>query len=264
VFSRSPSGPGFFESDIFPPLRKSSESSAGTLRYIPDDVVEGYLDNYEDILGEVFGHANMGGSPDDDEYGLGWTSGKWGLTQEGSEAAWARLGEILGTSEEDATSDSAASGADRDEGGAKGEGEDGNRTWENLSPKEMRFLSTGGDDEGDAALDGGARGDGGSGADGRLENNLLAAPGSPLANRRRRKSSISSGSARSNSDSSPLRPVLDFGSDQAGEGSAVDDEAGEGGKKQRDGDGGAVEDDLEPLPHPIDGGIDEVAHVWGV
>ncbi|KAE8215069.1 hypothetical protein CF327_g1610 [Tilletia walkeri] len=268
--SRSPSGPGFFESDVFPPLRKSSESSVGSMRYIPDDVVEGYLDNYEDVLGEVFGHANMGGSSDDDEHGPGWTSGKWGLTQEGSEAAWARLGEILGTTNDDATSDSAASGADEEEGGSKGDGGDDNRTWENLSPKEMRFLSTGGAD------DGGEDGVGGEG--GGSGGHLLAAPGSPLANRRRRKSSIGGGGAggRSNSDSSPLRPVLDFGSDKLGDGSAVDDEAGGEGGEQRDGGagkaggGGAEEgengdvDDLEPLPTPMDGGIDEVAHVWGV
>ncbi|KAK0530344.1 Factor arrest protein 11 [Tilletia horrida] len=278
--ARSPSGPGFFESDVFPPLRRSSESTAGTLRYIPDDVVEGYLDNYEDVLGEVFGHANMGGSPDDDEYGPGWTSGKWGLTQEGSEAAWARLGEILGDSD-DATSDSAASGADGEEGGAKGEGDD-NRTWENLSPKEMRFLSTGGADDGTDGLEDG-NGDQGSGMLGvggsggaSGSNSLLTAPGSPMANRKRRKSSFSGAGGsggRSNSDSSPLRPVLDFGSDKPGDGSAIDDDSGSGGsgsgadgKKAGGGEkaGDKAADDLEPLPHPIDGGIDEVAHVWGV
>ncbi|CAD6919859.1 unnamed protein product [Tilletia controversa] len=266
--SRSPSGPGFFESDIFPPLRKSSESSAGTMRYIPDDVVEGYLDNYEDVLGEVFGHSNMGGSSDDDEYGAGWTSGKWGLTQEGSEAAWARLGEILGTNDDDATTDSAASGTDEE--GSKGEGGDDNRTWENLSPKEMRFLSNGGANDG---------GEGGLGVDdGSGSGNLLSAPGSPLANRRRRSSISSNGSGgRANSDSSPLRPVLDFETDKVGDGSAVDDEdgaeerdgtgkatggAGKGGEGNKDEDDDV--DDLEPLPTPMDGGIDEVAHVWGV
>ncbi|KAK0556361.1 Factor arrest protein 11 [Tilletia horrida] len=265
--SRSPSGPGFFESDIFPPLRRSSESTAGTLRYIPDDVVEGYLDNYEDVLGEVFGHGNMGGATGDDEYGPGWTSGKWGLTQEGSETAWARLGEILGTSEEDAASESAASGAEDGEGELKGDGEgEGNRTWENLSPKEMRYLTAGAAD--DAGLDGE------DGLD-RTDGNLLVAPGSPLANRRRRTSSIGGSGAlggRSNSDSSPLRPVLDF--DKPDDGSAVDDEAGnrsgDGGEGGVGSDGttqngGGVNDQIEPpLPTPIDGGIDEVAHLWGV
>lgn len=50
----------FFESEfLLPPLRSRSTSSThsgpGAAAYIPDDVVEGYLGEYEEILGEVFG-----------------------------------------------------------------------------------------------------------------------------------------------------------------------------------------------------------------
>ncbi|PWN29850.1 hypothetical protein BDZ90DRAFT_278098 [Jaminaea rosea] len=51
----------FFESEfLLPPLRRNPASRSvhngpGAAAYIPDDVVEGYLGEYEEILGEVFG-----------------------------------------------------------------------------------------------------------------------------------------------------------------------------------------------------------------
>ena len=36
-----PQNANFFDSDVLPPIRRNVESTAGTLRYIPDDVVEG-------------------------------------------------------------------------------------------------------------------------------------------------------------------------------------------------------------------------------
>ncbi len=222
----------FFDSDVLPPIRRSAESTAGTLRYIPDDVVEGYLDNYEDVLGEVFGN-NTG----DEEGRNGWSSGKWGLTQQGSETAWARLGEILGENESISDSESIVTIGDLGTAGELGEpARDENRAqWEQLSPKEMKFLAS--------------SGGGGVG---------IVEPGSPLAERHalpRRQSSQGGGSnsgsrpsSRSNSQSSPLRPVLPFGLDDL----AADDAI-------------ALADEPEldlpqPLAQPKEGGIDEVSH----
>ncbi|KAN0064740.1 Factor arrest protein 11 [Thecaphora frezii] len=225
-------GMSFFESDVLPPLRRAHQSSAPG-GYIPDDVVEGYLDTYEDVLGEVFGDNIYANESQNGNGNSGWSSGKWGLTQEGSSTAWARLGEILGDAESIGDGDSIGSmagegvaGSPRRDGqeeleDAAGEGErDPNRNdWEHLSPKEMRHLAAG----------------------------TPGAPGSPLSGRHRRRSSASSGSSRSNSDSSPLRPVLEFGPELL---TAEDD-------------GIVVEDEEEelpkPLPNPQAGGIDEVS-----
>ena len=202
----------FFESDVLPPLRRNHQNSAPG-GYIPDDVVEGYLDTYEDVLGEVFGE-NVYSSDSMDEVGSGWSSGKWGLTQEGSSTAWARLGEILGDTA------TASSVSEESESGSSAAEEDENRNdWEHLSPREMRYLASG----------------------------PPAAPGSPLSGRNRRRSSASSGSGRSNSDSSPLRPVLEFGPEllTADEDVIAPDED---------------EEELpKPLAHPQAGGIDEVS-----
>lgn len=81
-------------------------------------------------------------------------------------------------------------------------------------------------------------------------------PGSPSDRAHRRRSSSSSGSSgsksRSNSDSSPLRPVLAFGpellEDDKGEVLEDDDEE---------------QEELQPLKTPKAGGIDEVEHVFG-
>lgn len=199
-----------------------------------------YLDTYEDVLGEVFGDAHEG------DLSAGWGSGKWGLTQEGAGTAWARLGEILGDADAISDSESISSigelglnsgdGSQSGElfGGAGGAGgqrsdedrpRDENRNdWEHMSPKEMRFLTS----------------------------QPASQPGSPLSDRHRRHSSSGSSGklSRSNSDSSPLRPVLSFGPEELLAMEAESDDA--------------VEDELEveqvqPLPQPQAGGIDEVS-----
>ncbi|PWN47739.1 hypothetical protein IE53DRAFT_232364 [Violaceomyces palustris] len=179
-------GNSFFENDILPPLRRNTASSTPG-GYIPDDVVEGYLDTYEDVLGEVFGDSvyNLGGHGNDpqqqaggsgvagvggggggggggsDEDLSGWSSGKWGLTQQGSSTAWARLGEILGETGDEASSVGGQGSSEGDgEGGSggnsnhrdknddddrlgdeddNGERDENRNDWEHLSPKEMKY-----------------------------------------------------------------------------------------------------------------------------
>lgn len=184
-------------------------------------------------MGEVFGDP----TPDGNE-GDGWSSGKWGLTQEGSNTAWARLGEILGESEAISDSESITTIGDLDisdkDGGlasnqANADAQDlqppprtdeNVNDWEHMSPKEMRFL---------------------------------AQPGSPSMEKHRRRSSAGPSSPspnpRSNSGSSPLRPVLSFGPELLeDDGIVIDDDEDE------------EEQLLQPLPTPKAGGIDEVRY----
>ncbi len=76
------------DTDVFPPR--------ATLPYNPDGMIEFWLHEYEDVLGEVFGDA-------DDEDG-----GAPGLAEK-DDVAWNRLGEIMrskGGKDEDVISDS--------------------------------------------------------------------------------------------------------------------------------------------------------------
>lgn len=304
--TRTSNGPSFFESDVLPPLRRSHQTSAPG-GYIPDDVVEGYLDTYEDVLGEVFGenvfypsdgagHENTGVEGDglhndggnNSGPASGWSSGKWGLTQQGSSTAWARLGEILGETIPDTDSssiDTSRSGVSSDSSSATDdEIEDENRNdWEHLSPKEMRYLSSGvlsppspspiplggvGKQPSPLAsprtsaspLHGGSA--------------LDTSPGSPI-----RPFTISGGSrpgsrrnSRSNSDSSPLRPVLtDWKNDDELDSldllAQAEARMAAEGEQAEDLEGEAGDDGLENGPIPLQrrksGGIDEVEHIFG-
>ena len=298
--TRASNGPSFFESDVLPPLRRPHQTSAPG-GYIPDDVVEGYLDTYEDVLGEVFGEnvfypsdaghdnagkegdaARMGDAVDGSGTASGWSSGKWGLTQQGSSTAWARLGEILG----ETVTDSDASSIDTSHAGSQdGEGEEGrdeNRNdWEHLSPKEMRYLTSGvlsPSSPSPTPLHGGKQPSpmqsprmspsplGGSALD--------TSPGSPL--RPFTISRVGSGgssskpgsrrNSRSNSDSSPLRPVLtDWKNDD--ELDSLDMLAKAEARREQEGyeeeDDGEGEAGPLPLQHRKAGGIDEVEHIFG-
>jgi hypothetical protein len=88
----------------------------------------------------------------------------------------------------------AAEGASEDDLSAPPPPE-GAQSWENLSPKEMRFLAAG--------------------------------PGSPAARRRSSSSAGSGPLSRSNSDSAPLRPVLSFGPELLEDEVIQDDDEGE-------------------------------------
>lgn len=265
----------FFESEILPPLRRGAETTAGTRRYIPDDLLDGYLDDYEDILGEVFGEgdqsilgntgSSLGGQDED---------GQWhGLSNEGSQAAWARLNEILGDNESIPDSESVHSlnsygeGAEIGQQGMEREGlkspdmairrrameedelENGAQTWESLSPIAITTLSS----------------------------SRPSTPGSPHHIRRRSSNDGSPGmlldstdlsnsglGLRKGSDSSPLRPVMSFGPE------ILNDDAEQGGDPILAGvaiDDEEEEEDLigvNPRPEPKAGGIDEVEHVWNV
>lgn len=233
----------FFESDTLPPLRRNAESTAGTLRYIPDDLLDGYLVDYEDILGEVFGES-------------GQVSG-----EESPAVAWARLGEILGQADSISDSESIATigdlGLDDDArnrssmGGNNGQDkmmpseegealEEGAQTWESLSPQAMRYLTS----------------------------NRPSTPGSPAMDRHsRRRSGEESSSlmpdalgrhARGRgSDSSPLRPVLSFGPE------LLNDDNEE--EALLNSHALIIDEDEDELPpKPKAGGIDEVEHVWNL
>ena len=303
--TRTSNGPSFFESDVLPPLRRSHQTSAPG-GYIPDDVVEGYLDTYEDVLGEVFGenvfypseggHDNAGGDGDaghedgdGDAGSSGWSSGKWGLTQQGSSTAWARLGEILGetvtdsdASSIDASRSGSGSGSTSATDDENEQGRDENRNdWEHLSPKEMRYLTSGvfsPPSPSPIPLHGGKGPSpmqsprisasslvGGSALD--------TSPGSPV--RPFTISGVATGSSsrpgsrrnsRSNSDSSPLRPVLtDWKNDD--ELDSLDMLAQAEARREQQ---GAIEDEGDeqpdtplPLQHRKAGGIDEVEHIFG-
>ncbi|SPO45016.1 related to FAR11 - protein involved in recovery from cell cycle arrest in response to pheromone [Moesziomyces antarcticus] len=295
--TRTANGPSFFESDVLPPLRRSHQASAPG-GYIPDDVVEGYLDTYEDVLGEVFGEnvfypsdgGGEGGAAEDDgsggeagASGSGWSSGKWGLTQQGSSTAWARLGEILGetgiTDADTASLDSAHSGAGSVAGSLtddEGERDENRNDWEHMSPKEMRFLSSGvlsPPSPSPIPLHGGKQ-------PSPLQSPRMSAaelgtsaldtsPGSPV--RPFTISGVSSGggsgsrpgsrrNSRSNSDSSPLRPVLtDWADDEQLDQIDRLAQAEARGEDEQD------LDTAQPLPlHSRKaGGIDEVEHIFG-
>lgn len=305
--TRTSYGPSFFESDVLPPLRRSHQTSAPG-GYIPDDVVEGYLDTYEDVLGEVFGenvfypsgeagHDGTGGKEGDAQDGQGdasdsgWSSGKWGLTAQGSSTAWARLGEILGETPDsdtsslhsaDSSSIADSSSATDDADGARDE----NRNdWEHLSPKEMRYLSSGvlsppspspiplmGRQQpsplhsprmGHSPLSGGSAVDMTPGSPVRpFTISGVAANGGGSGSRpgSRRNS-------RSNSDSSPLRPVLtdwknDDELDELDLLAKTEMEQVDEGDGEEDMVGVAGEGPL-PLQHRKAGGIDEVEHIFG-
>nr|CDI53470.1 conserved hypothetical protein [Melanopsichium pennsylvanicum 4] len=236
--TRTATGPSFFESDVLPPLRRNHQSSTPG-GYIPDDVVEGYLDTYEDVLGEVFGEnvfypssndhhdSNNGNADSSDDVDVdggnggssGWSSGKWGLTQQGSSTAWARLGEILGG---------------------------------------IGCLSSG--VGGSSAID--------SSPGSPVKPFTISGSGSGTGSRR---------NSRSNSDSSPLRPVLtDWRDDEeldsldllAQAEARREHEQHEQHEQERkeatveDAEGGGGPLPL-PLQHRKAGGIDEVEHIFG-
>ncbi|CAO1620697.1 unnamed protein product [Parajaminaea phylloscopi] len=343
--AESPSTYDFFESEfLLPPLRRGRVSNGpGAAAYIPDDIVEGYLDEYEEVLSEVFGpredsasaalpasmtgerlnptvpsqnsespggsydslvpgsptgsprsptpaiatsgaldhpggatvapaspHANphlVNASPRLSPTSSGWSSGKWGLTQNGARSAWNVLGEILGEADGGGSASSSGDVSDSESISSIGEldfshpnnalgapnagaagavrgplepsesdhasipAEEGTSAWENLSPKEMRFLAS---------------------------QPRPPTPGSPSSSRhvRRRSSSSSRNSGDSASlggrrSSTDLRPVLNFDDDDLLGDGEVEEEAE------------LEEENMEPLPQPQAGGIDEVEHVFG-
>ncbi|WVR07239.1 hypothetical protein IAU60_004280 [Kwoniella sp. DSM 27419] len=115
------------ESDVFPP--RKSASPAGALPYNPDGMIEFWLHEYEDVLGEVFGEGEqptgheawaefgLGGqglvSRDghgSDGVGMGHEVGSAGLSGTGAadrdDKAWNRLSEMMRGDNDDDISDS--------------------------------------------------------------------------------------------------------------------------------------------------------------
>lgn len=241
----------FFESETLPPLRRAPETTAGTRRYIPDDLLEGYLDDYEDLMGELFGDSGEGF--DTGASALREDEALHGLSPEGSRAAWGVLNHMLG--EGDSISDSESVGsvglmghASDQEGGAgslgtnfTSEGDDGAQTWERLSPEAMKFLTSnrpatpgkmrrrtshGSEDGGSGGAAGNVHGTDLVGSPG-LDSPLRPVPG-PL------------------DDDGEIGRGVVLGVDEEDLGNDDDDDASD-----------------EPLPEPTAGGIDEVEHVWG-
>ncbi|CEH11967.1 Uncharacterized conserved protein [Ceraceosorus bombacis] len=288
---------GFFDTDLhLPPLRRRTESTAGTLRYIPDDLLDGYLDEYEDVLGELFGFpdaAAIGAGGMEQESGTSiesgaeseesaWRDDRWALNQSGAENAWARLGEILGDTESisdsesinlgDLGSESSASTTDLAKGAMEGEGEmhmppppEGAQSWEHLSPREMRVLTsprptTPGSPGARRRRHSRSSSTESSGSPARPTGQIRRSSSSGLAH-----ASSEDGAAaallrpnaqravRSNSDSSQLRPVLSFGPELLED--DQDEEEEEVGEEEE------YVDEI-PRPNPQPGGIDEVEHLW--
>ncbi|CAO1612896.1 unnamed protein product [Sympodiomycopsis kandeliae] len=297
----------FFESNVWPPLRKGGPGSAGgpgAAAYIPDDIVEGYLGEYEEMLSEVFESSEEGGAVPSD----GWSSGKWGLTSNGAATAWNALGEILGQNndndgqgqsdrggEQDSDTESVSSIGELDfsrPNNARGaaatssatttsaqdpplspshstsspshrrsthlfpqadldedaESEEGKTNWEHLSPKEMKFLSSSPVISAGSPL--------GSPTISKLS---IDSPGASASAVRSRPSSRRTSSSRSNSDSQPLRPVLDF--DAMDLESALQGRTEDVEEQQEE-----QEEEQQPVVHHVaaqPGGIDEVEHVFG-
>lgn len=328
----------FFGSDLLPPVRRNAENTAGSLRYIPDDVVEGYLDNYEDVLGEVFG-ATPGLQPHEDgddaaAIAAQWNgrAAEWGLTPQGAETAWSRLGEILGEIPVFSDTDSVGSGPSappspatspaspgaaippEPPATASGPGspagvtvdsaaggnvehpsaplKDENRNeWEHLSPKEMRYLSNASATSpvspsiGRRRVSRGGAPGASPGASPRSGAVVVmggnAAPGSapnqsPRLSLRSSPHTLGVGvgiglssppSAHALSPASPLRPVLPFSLEELDREEALD--LGDADAPRPDDENlPAQVDEVEPfnvppLPHPKDGGIDEVEHIFG-
>lgn len=325
----SPGRTSFFESDILPPLRRGTERTAGTMRYIPDDLLEGYLDEYEDVLGEVFGEeyrltenqwqsqqgdlssssaASTGqeiggpeGHKDREEKreagqgddGEGADAGPSVPLSGSHEAAWARLGEILGDADSISDSESIASIGDlsgknhqggtdpaidsrrvddnreKRDGDGDGDGEGNEATWESLSPQAMKFLMT------SSSSSGGNSSSRPGSPKVQKRTSMELSPSRPgfLAGHHRRSSSSgsSNGSAsgrksRQNSENgAALRPVLSFGpellNDDVVDEQESEDRLGEGYGEEGDGDN---EENHGPPPQPKAGGIDEVEHIWNL
>ncbi|WVO22383.1 uncharacterized protein IAS62_003713 [Cryptococcus decagattii] len=109
------------ESDVFPP-RKSSSTNPASLPYNPDEMIEFWLHEYEDVLVEVFGVE--GGNEVLDEFGLSNEMAGLTFTNKSSSGAgvgediqtpgpgtadsraWSRLSEIMRRGDEDEISDS--------------------------------------------------------------------------------------------------------------------------------------------------------------
>ncbi|WVQ88647.1 hypothetical protein IAS59_002384 [Cryptococcus gattii] len=109
------------ESDVFPP-RKSSSTNPASLPYNPDEMIEFWLHEYEDVLVEVFGVE--GGNEVLDEFGLSNEMAGLSFTNKSSSGAgvgediqtpgpgtadsraWSRLSEIMRRGDEDEISDS--------------------------------------------------------------------------------------------------------------------------------------------------------------
>lgn len=109
------------EPDVFPP-RKSSSTNPASLPYNPDEMIEFWLHEYEDVLVEVFGVE--GGNEVLDEFGLSNEMAGLNFTNKSSSGAgvgediqtsgpgtadsraWNRLSEIMRRGDEDEISDS--------------------------------------------------------------------------------------------------------------------------------------------------------------
>lgn len=211
-------------------------------------------------------------SPSHAHANAAWSSNEWGLTQNGARSAWNALGEILGdgqagdgaNSRDISDTESIASIGELDfshpnnaagaaaqqsssqEGGvhttaagneidgtpSNATAEEGTSAWENLSPKEMRFLAS----------------------QPRSPTPGSPSPGLPGLHRRASSSSVTFGNkhvglGNARRASTDLRPVLNFD----------DEDLQTFGEVEEEGEAG----DNEPVSQPQAGGIDEVEHVFG-
>ncbi|OCF42790.1 hypothetical protein I317_03392 [Kwoniella heveanensis CBS 569] len=89
------------ESDVFPP-RKSTVAGA-SLPYNPDGMIEFWLHEYEDVLGEVFGEAGEGGNEVWEDFGLSGAGGGIAHSHDDHRAGAEELGgpSVIGAADRD-------------------------------------------------------------------------------------------------------------------------------------------------------------------
>lgn len=214
-----------FERDAFPLAARSGKHAAPG-RYIFDDSIEGFLDVYEDELNELFANPTSLDLVDENGVPTDWSARVnklIGAPETPTEDSASEISSIISTP----SSETPAADVPVRPGTAPPR-DDNRNYWEHLSPREMRYLSTGE-----------------RGPNGRLSRSVST-------------EWIRSSRFDRRVNSSPLeRPVLHWNMEDL-----VEDAISVESRKpyvQED----TIDVPNEPLPSPKPGGIDEVEHIFG-
>lgn len=214
-----------FERDAFPLAARSGKHAAPG-RYIFDDSIEGFLDVYEDELNELFTNPTSLDLVDENGEPTDWSSRVnklIGAPDNPTEDSASEISSIISTP----SSETPAADVPARPGTAPPR-DDNRNYWEHLSPREMRYLSTGE-----------------RGPNGRLSRSVST-------------EWIRSSRFDRRVNSSPLeRPLLHWNMEDL-----VEDAISVESRKPYDQED-AIDVPNEPLPSPKPGGIDEVEHIFG-